>query len=465
MPQTTTIDSMKSKKKEHSKPAQNKKKYITSEANPKTKGRRFRALKPTLGLFLSVFLLSQCHPDLDWLQYRGERGAGYTSNAIYPPLGLRWKLRLQENLKEKEARAFNPPVVIGDTLYFGSTDGNFYALDTETGFMRWIFPTKGRVNSIPFADSKSGTIYFGSNDTRVYAVDIKSGKKLWDFRTGRTIQSLIFRYKDSVIFTSDQGATFFLDANTEPGTRPRVEYRIPNPVWSHHTFQVYDGIVYWAPKGRGFGAFDIEKKEFLWEVNVTAPYPLWYSFPGISGDLIFYASSYYTGSYRRPNVLFRYYAADRKTGEMRWEKEANFAPGTKMKPSYRNYFRRHVYLLDYMAPAIYKDTVIFTSGDTVVRAFDAKSGSEAWSKHFAYPTSSAPTIAGDRVYFGIHGSAIRDPEDLSEAPRLICLSAATGRKLWDMELEGAILSAPVVSGSRIMFGTDKQMFYILEEIF
>lgn len=415
--------------------------------------------KAFAGLWL-IFLLAGCHPEVDWLTYRGENGSGYTSNSIYPPLGLRWKLRLQENLKEKEARAFNPPIVIDDTIYFGSTDGNFYAMDTDTGFMRWIFQTHGRVNSIPFADDK--TVYFGSNDTRVYAVDIKSGEEKWNFRTGHTIQSLILKYKDNVIFTSDQGATFFLnDKDVTPGASPRVEYRIPNPVWSHHTFQIYDGVVYWAPRNRGFGAFDIEKKKFLWDVNVTAPYPLWYSFPAIDEKRVYYASSYYV----RPGALLRFYSADRQDGHMIWEKEMDFEPGLHMKRNYHNYFKRHVYLLDYMAPALFRNKVIFTSGDTVVRAFDADDGDLSWKKTFKYPASSAPTIAGDRVYFGVHGSAIRGTDDETDPPRMICLSAKTGRKLWEMELEGAVLSAPVISGKRIMFGTDKLMFYVLEEIF
>jgi hypothetical protein len=34
-----------------------------------------------------------------------------------------------------------------------------------------------------------------------------------------------------------------------------------------------------------------------------------------------------------------------------------------------------------------------------------------------------------------------------------------------METEGAILSAPVIAGKRIIFGTDKSVFYVLEEVF
>ena len=39
------------------------------------------------------------------------------------------------------------------------------------------------------------------------------------------------------------------------------------------------------------------------------------------------------------------------------------------------------------------------------------------------------------------------------------------RKLWEMETKGAILSAPVVSGKYLIFGTDLNYFYVMEEVF
>ena len=73
-----------------------------------------------------------------------------TVNAVYPPFGVKWKLKLQPD--RNRLRAFNPAVVKDETIYFGSTDGNLYALDIETGFMRWVFKSEAAINSVPFAD-------------------------------------------------------------------------------------------------------------------------------------------------------------------------------------------------------------------------------------------------------------------------------------------------------------------------
>ena len=203
-------------------------------------------------LFAGLF----CQKQEDWLQFRGEMGNGRTSNSIFPPLGIRWNLKLQA---EGKAKSFNQPIVKEDTIYFGSNDGNFYALDVDSGYMKWIFPTKASVNSI--SSIYEDTIYFGSNDGRIYSVNRNTGDLNWDFFAGNTVQSLVFRNEEHVIFTSDTGATYFL---TPDG---RQTHKIPNPSWSHHTFQVYDNIIYWAPKGRDFGAYDIEEKN--WGVEIT----------------------------------------------------------------------------------------------------------------------------------------------------------------------------------------------------
>jgi outer membrane protein assembly factor BamB len=106
--------------------------------------------------------------------------------------------------------------------------------------------------------------------------------------------------------------------------------------------------------------------------------------------------------------------------------------------------------------------VIYSGGDAVVRAFDAKSGVLRWEREFDSPVSSAPTVAGGRLYFGILGA---EAPDTGGGPELVCLSARNGNILWRMDLEGAILSAPVIAGKRLIFGTDKSVFYILEEVF
>ena len=379
-----------------------------------------------------------------------------TPNSVTPPIAVKWKLRLQ--VDERSARSFNPPVVLDETIYFGSTDGNFYALDIESGYMRWVFKTERPINSVPFADEDN--VYFGSNDGKVYAVSRDEGNEIWSFFTGNTVQSTVTRYEDWIVFTSDVGATYFLDLN---GVE---EFQIPNPVWLYHTFQLYRDVMYFAPgpptAPYSFGAYDIDQRAYLFVVDAANDDARWYSFPALRDRVLYYSTC---GDFR-DHWVFTYYALDRERGDIIWRyiDESNFRgvrPG-----SLSDLFEDNLELLDYMAPSLWKDLVIYTSGDNVVRAFDSKTGRLVWKRAFDYPTSSAPTVAGGRVYFGVSGEDVAAETGLNAAsPKLVCLAGRDGRVLWEMGIEGKVLSAPVVAGKWLVFGTSRNFFYVLEEVY
>jgi eukaryotic-like serine/threonine-protein kinase len=75
------------------------------------------------------------------------------------------------------------PVVVQGAVYFGSGDGNLYALDAASGALKWKFQTGDVVHSSPaYAD---GAVYFGSWDSFFYAVDAATGKEKWRFHGGK----------------------------------------------------------------------------------------------------------------------------------------------------------------------------------------------------------------------------------------------------------------------------------------
>ena len=406
-----------------------------------------------------ILLLSACSRKEDWVMFRGEQGRGYTSNTVFPPLAVKWKLRLQ--IDNKPTLSFNPPVVLDGTIYFGSVDGNFYALDIESGYMRWVFKSEGAINSVPFADENN--VYFGSNDGKVYALSREDGTELWSFDTGHTVQSTVARYGDWVVFTSDVGATYFLSVQGEE------KFRIPNPVWLYHTFQMYEDVMYFAPgpvsNPVSFGAYDLNKRGYLWVVDASRDGATWYSFPALRDQYLFYS----TGGLIDQGWEFVYYGLNRETGDVLWQYVDQSRLGSHIQTTPYRLFRQNLELLDYMAPSLWKDLVIFTSGDSVVRAFNVRSGKMVWKRVFDYVTSSAPTVASDRVYFGLSGETFAQEGQgavvYTKNPRIVCLSARNGRFLWELDIEGAVLSAPVIAGKWIIFGTDRNFFYVLEEVY
>jgi outer membrane protein assembly factor BamB len=397
---------------------------------------------------VGLVVLGSCSRSADWIQFRGQGGRGVSSSRIAPPLGIRWKIKLQLDNNER-IKALNPPVVKGDTIYFGSEDGNFYALDVKSGYMRWVYKSGAEINSVPYVDNRQ--VYFGSKDGKVYALSLKDGQEMWNFPTNSQINSLVERYKDYIIFCGDADAIYFLSPQGEE------EFRVDNPGWAHFTFLMADDVMYFGtgPRVELIGPYDIYKREFLWFVPYYEIAATWYSFPAIRGDLVYFsASDGYNG------MRLSFYAYNRKTGELVWDQhhEGVFEGRYWDDEAIWDLLYRDWEMLDFMAPTVWKDLVIYTGGDTRVRAFDAESGRLRWEKGFDMPACSAPTIAGGRVYFGLLG-------DDYTPPRLVCISARDGKLLWQMETEGSLLSAPVIAGKRIIFGTDKSVFYVLESVF
>jgi outer membrane protein assembly factor BamB len=360
-------------------------------------------------------------------------------------LGLRWKIKLQEG--DEIIRSLNPPVIIGDTIYFGSDDGNFYALDVESGYMRWVFKSGAEINSIPYADKDH--VYFGSKDGKLYAISRETGQEVWNFPIRSQINSQVTRYGDHIIFVGDADAIYFLRPD---GTE---DFRVFNPGWYNYTFLVANNVMYMGtgPSVDLVGPFDIQRREFLWFLPYHEMDARWYSFSAVRGDLLYLGTAdiYY-------GTELGYYAFNRHTGEMIWQQRHEGVLPFYSFHDEIDFFLRNVDLLDYMAPTVWKDLVIFTGGDCMARAFDAKTGLLRWEQEFSTPTCSAPTISAGRVYFGILGNEYIPS-------RLVCISASDGRLLWQMETEGSILSAPVIAGKRIVFGTDRSVFYVLEQVF
>jgi len=78
-------------------------------------------------------------------------------------------------------RVISSPLVVGEVIYVGSTDGSLYAVNRAVGTQRWKFDSKGPISSSPAFHS--GLVYVLSSDGLVYAVDAATGQSKWTFAT------------------------------------------------------------------------------------------------------------------------------------------------------------------------------------------------------------------------------------------------------------------------------------------
>jgi eukaryotic-like serine/threonine-protein kinase len=136
--------------------------------------------KPRLARFLLVpVLLVYCLTAFceDAWMFRGNpRHSGVYDAAGVPRFSnLKWKFHTG-------GMVIGSPAVTGGKVYDGSTDGNLYAVDAESGALQWKFEVKSRIPSSPAV--WEGIVYFGAYDGTFYAVDAAAGKLKWRFQTG-----------------------------------------------------------------------------------------------------------------------------------------------------------------------------------------------------------------------------------------------------------------------------------------
>jgi outer membrane protein assembly factor BamB len=89
-------------------------------------------------------------------------------------------------------------------LYFGACDHIFYAVDAETGSELWRFRTNDVIISKPYIVNNA--IYFGSFDGNLYALDMK-GRLLWKLSAGSKI-ACAMKGEDSRIFFGTEDGKF-----------------------------------------------------------------------------------------------------------------------------------------------------------------------------------------------------------------------------------------------------------------
>ena len=102
-------------------------------------------------------------------------------------------------------------------VFFGSSDGNVYALNAFTGELKWKFKTDGSIHCSPTLYKNN--LYIGGWDANLYAIDIETGKERWRFETGKQtgfkgIESTVAIADGMVYFGARDPFLFALNAET-----------------------------------------------------------------------------------------------------------------------------------------------------------------------------------------------------------------------------------------------------------
>ncbi len=179
------------------------------------------------------------------------------------------------------------PAVWQRVVYFGSGDGNIYALDAQSGTLKWKFHTGDVVHASPAI--ANGILYIGSWDTFFYALDAVTGKEKWRFKTGEDhdihnqegLQASAL-VADGVVYFGCRDSNFYaLDANS--GEKKWVFNNKGS--WVINTPVLHQGKIYFSTSDSGlFHALDAKTGVESYTLKFTWPM---FSSPAVAGNMLY----------------------------------------------------------------------------------------------------------------------------------------------------------------------------------
>jgi outer membrane protein assembly factor BamB len=153
--------------------------------------------------------------------------------------------------KEKWNFSYGPTwamatAVSNDAIFVGwSTNNLTCALDLENGTEKWQFKSGGHVYTKPLVLDDG--VYIGSADGKVYRLNKHSGEKIWEYTIGHEVYSSIIYDTHTIFFGSDDGFFYAL----EKGTKPYKAVYQPSKIEGNAQFVIVDKkiVPYLAEKG------------------------------------------------------------------------------------------------------------------------------------------------------------------------------------------------------------------------
>ena len=109
-------------------------------------------------------------------------------------------------------RVWATPLIVSDTVYIGSMDHHLYALRLSDGGVRWDFQAGGAFAATPAL--RNGTLYIGAFDDKLYAIDAQAGTERWRFASANWFWGSPLVYADTVYAVDVSGNVYAVNAET-----------------------------------------------------------------------------------------------------------------------------------------------------------------------------------------------------------------------------------------------------------
>ncbi|MEW6210866.1 MAG: PQQ-binding-like beta-propeller repeat protein [Acidobacteriota bacterium] len=342
----------------------------------------------------------------------------FNTKGVAGPVEVKWKFETRGPIRSS-------PVIYDGLIFFGSSDGNLYAIAAETGQLKWRFDAARGIQSTPAVSDN--LVYFSSGDGIFRALDARTGREVWRHVSTNSHYEGGWDYYASsaavasgaVYFGSGDTHIYALDARTG---KEKWKFKTEGMVRSSPA--IVDGTLYCGSNDGNLYAIDQQTGQLRWKFktqgNSFFPKGEVQSSPAISEGVIAFGSRDY-----------RLYTLDIQTGKERWNFE-------------------HANSWVVTSPVIHNGAVYAGSSDgRFFHAVDLKTGRERWRFKTESNVLGSPAYVDGLIYFGCFDS------------HLFALDAETGTEKWKFKTGDSVMSSPLINDGVIYFGSDDGSLYAL----
>ncbi|MEM7781967.1 MAG: PQQ-binding-like beta-propeller repeat protein [Planctomycetota bacterium] len=347
----------------------------------------------------------------DWNVFRGNpQSTGVAATDLPETLEVVWEYKIPERNGAFEGT----PLIVKDpdgskTVYANDLDGSMYALDLDTGKLKWSKKLSISIGASPAY--QDGFIYSGDIDGIIYCLDTKGDLK-WKFSADAEVSSPNF-YKGNLVFGSQDAHIYMINGKTG-----ELIWKKETPDQIQCSVTVADDRAFVAGCDGFFHVVSLEDGRELGNVDIHSPTQCT---PAVSGSQVFFGTE-----------QAEFFAVDWKKIKAEW----NFMD-SKGQSSVRG------------CAAVTKEHVVFGARNRQVYSLDPITGKQNWTRLLKSKVDSSPTIVGDKVYVGATDG------------RFYVLSLKSGDILWEKQLKGGILASPAAAHKRVVVATDEGVVYCL----
>ncbi len=350
----------------------------------------------------------------------------------------RWKFQTGGPVKSS-------PVVVNGTAYFGSWDGNVYAVNIADRSLVWSYQTGDKVSGS--AAVVSNTVFIAGENGNLYSFNATDGSTNWvaDVPGGKRIAG-----SPAVAY-----GTVFIGAGKEGGAE-----RVYMGSGKMYGFDVETGAEIWVgPQGpQGYGAVALGSNTMFLSgggangpraCSISTGVQSWYKSIG-KQNRSFMSVSYVGGEVYAPGAIRGSVSRhDPLTGSIDWLTTTlpHNDDETEFEMNSGGLFGYEIFT----DLAVANGRLYAGCNDGKLHTFDQTDGSRGWTFPTGGKVQSSPAVAGDLVYFG------------SWDGRVYAVNAVNGKGVWSYDLGERIISSPWPGDGTLTIGCDDGAVYCLEE--